>query len=240
MAKEQIGNAEMLIKIAAEEKFQVEQLPQEYAGYYISVENQSATERLKAIRCVDDRPVIEAEAEEALGPQIPGSSYGLVDALKFLTHVSEEDAITQIQIVLKELGYAFSTHEHCGYLGLAEKEDNPLQISETLEAHQRFTRVDAIPGVSLHLKGEHAHGALAIINLDFSTRFNSAEAVSAQQPAFNFDYHFAQQVEDTLVNSGQNNLAGQFANQVTRLYLKTIKELTHANTVYFHKPRQQS
>lgn len=225
----------MLTKIATEEGFQIGRLPQEYAGYYATVDTQSKSDQLRAVRCVDDRPVIEEEKDSTLEPQIPGSSYGLVDALKILTGVSEEEAITRVQMVLRELGYAFSTHEHCGYLDLTERKDNPLGISAPLNAQQRLTRVDDdIDGITLHLKGEHAAGALALINTDSSTRFNTTQAVTEGHPAFNLDYGFTKQVEDALVAHGQDKLTGQFANQVARLYLRTIKALTGTSTVYIH------
>ncbi|MCL5019010.1 MAG: hypothetical protein M1426_00830 [Patescibacteria group bacterium] len=237
MGSEKITPVDMLTKIATEEGFQIEQLPPEYAGYFIPVVNQPQGQ-LKAVRCVDDRPVIEEEKEEALEPQIPGSSYSLVDALKMLTGVSEEEAITQIQMVSRELGYAFSTHDHCGYLKLAgDSKVNALRLTETQPPDQRFTRVD---GITLHLVGEHATNAIAVINTAISARFNTTQAVNEGRPAFNFDYHFAQQAEDALVSHGQEKLAGQFASQVTRLYLRTIKALTGASTVYLYQSLQSS
>lgn len=228
-------------QIAVNEGFIVKKLPSEYQQFFLKTDFRKKTPHLRAVRCVDDRSSINSQKNYDLDPQIPGCWYGLVDAYKNFTYASEEKAQLTVAVVLNRLGFAPTTHGHCGYLGIVANEDNEsvLQV-ETQSQQQREKQVKqrGKNGIKLELVGEHFPRAIAIINLQKNQAFNTRGTVVANKPGFNFDYLFSQMVEQQLVKDGYQNLQNQFADQVLRLYLRTIKKLTRSRTtppaVYLH------
>lgn len=206
-----------LSQVAREEGIKLQELPATYNKYYVAVKS----ERL---RCVDERVLTEKYSEYDTTPQTPGNDWSLVDTLMIFTGMDEMEASQSVQTTLSSMGLNPTSHEHCGYLKLA---------SLNGEARKEVT-AHTPNGVIEEYIGEHIPEALAIINFQEGTTFNSRQANNENSPAFNNDYWFAkkfgeaQEIRKRTLKSGV-----EFANSVARLYFRTIKTLTHSDTIYF-------
>lgn len=206
-----------LSQVAREEGIKLQELPVSYNKYYVAANN-------KRLRCVDERVLTDEYSEYDTTPQTPGNDWSLVDTLMAFSGIDEVEASQLVQTTLTSMGLNPTSHEHCGYLKLA---------SLNGEARKEIT-AHSPNGVVEEYIGEHVQQALAIINFQEGTTFNCREANKENSPAFNNDYWFAkkfgesEEIRKWTLKSGE-----EFANSVARLYFRTIKALTHSDTIYF-------
>jgi Cadmium carbonic anhydrase repeat len=112
---------------------------------------------LKKIQCIDERPIAEGQVD---GIHLPGGVYGLVDGLKEVLHISEDDAWQRIEKAGIPLDVHTDNHheipgEGCGYAGKVQDAPDQVGVSESVSATSRFDHAKAAGGRVLTYIGGH-------------------------------------------------------------------------------------
>jgi hypothetical protein len=170
-------------------------------------------------RCVDDRRT----NPQTYGPQIQGATWGEVDALKQIRHVSEEQAW---EAVIKA-GIPHDGHVHCGYNNKVETDPGSVGATESVSEESRLQKVMSAKGTVLHYIGDHAPAA-ATINFISGKTLDTNKILSAGIGTFNLDIWVLEQDAQKLGLTPEE--AAGFIDHIVASYKKTVKALTH-NTI---------
>lgn len=107
------------------------------------------------LQCVDERQTVE---DTTNGVEIPGAIYGIIDAVKALKGISEQEA----RELIEKSGIPIGAHvdEHhgekgCGYARLVETSPARVSAIEAVLAADRLNWVKQTKGPILHYVGEH-------------------------------------------------------------------------------------
>lgn len=220
-----------LFEVAKSENITLAEMPNDYQNLFIPVDIKIDPKRT---RCVDERLLTREFKKYDRTPQIPGNDWSLVDTIRIITHIEEHEAFDLVERTLSGMGFNPTMHKHCGYLNLSLQNPSPLGIPARNQEVRKSLFAEANAGKVEHYLGEHVKGAKALINKEEDTTFNTREASSLGKPAFNFDYWFARKfaeaIQEKTLKSGE-----EFANEVARLYFRTIKALTRQEqvTIYY-------
>lgn len=180
------------------------------------------------LRCVDER-----KANQTNGVQIQGASSGIVDALKVVLNMSEDDAWN----LVKQKGLPLDGHDDnshgplgCGYNKKVETDHAVVLAPEEVPAASRLERIDA--ACVLHYQGEHTP-MHATINFVPDTTLDTNRILSEGQGTFNLDawslVSYAQKLELS------HNQTAQFVSHIVDSYKATVTAL--ANITKFSELR---
>lgn len=171
------------------------------------------------IRCVDERQAID----NTNGVEIPGGTYGLIDAIKFLTGRSEEDAWALAFACGIPLGVHTDEYHGplgCGYAKLVEVNYKAVLAVESVPAILRLGRIEQAGGTVLTLLGDHAP-THAVVNKRYGCSLDPDQAVAEGLGIFNFDkwaaYEFGKMLR---VNPSR------FSTHLEDVYRHTVTALT--------------
>jgi len=170
-------------------------------------------------RCVDERQALN----NTNGVQIPGGIYGIIDAIKHVSGVTEEDAWKRAH----DAGIPIDGHidEHhgakgCGYARLVEEEPQTVLAPESVEAQKRLEKIQKAGGSVLTLLGDH-HPTHALINHKENFSLDPIKATQDGFGIFNFDMWAAKKFGEKL-----NLNSDEFASHLETVYKHTVTKLT--------------
>lgn len=190
-------------------------IPPEELAKLVAKERRKAT--LKRIRCVDERQALDTSN----GVEIPGATYGLVDALKALEGISEDQAWNRI-ISARIPVEAHIDEGHgergCGYAKLVEDEPGTVLAVESIPALQRLQRVYDQGGQVATYIGEHAP-RIAVTNEKKGWSLDPDQA--PHLGAFSFDAWAAEQYGRMLRVRDPR----KFKAHLTQVYQNTVRRL---------------
>lgn len=172
-----------------------------------------------AIRCVDERQGTEAIA----GAGIPGGSYGIIDAIKHLAGVTEEEAWQRAIAAGIPMGAHVDEHHGmlgCGYGKLVETAHEKVMAPERIAVSDRHKKVSDAGGKVLTLVGDH-HPTHAVINDRAGTSISPDLASKDGLGVFVYDKWAARHFGELLGFD-----ATQFADHMENVYKKTVTALT--------------
>ena len=209
----------------------------------ICVTNEKVTQKIKPfltkatiakLRCVDERPEKIKKTGEK-GVQFPGGYYGIIDAIKYLTGCTEEEARMRAQKANIPLGIHDDEHHGalgCGYGKLVQTEPATVLAPEAVDVHDRFAYVNAQEGSEvLTLTGDH-NPIYAVVNYQEGTTVNSPAAVAAGVGSFNYDYWAGMKLGKQL-GLGEK----KFADHLLTVYQNTVMRLTNGAITTFYNIR---
>lgn len=137
------------------------------------------------IRCIDERRF----SPDSNGIQIQGGTYGLLDALKKILNISEEEART----IIIAKGIPLGAHTHvdlaelgCGYAAKVQSDPTSVGAVEAVSAEDRLNWIRANGGEVLVYTDEH-DPQLAIINYKYGKTLDTNSAMGNGIGIFNFD-----------------------------------------------------
>ena len=173
--------------------------------------------------CIDERPKIEP-VQRAI--RLPGAIYGLIDAIKSVGHLSEDEAWT----LAKERGIPMDAHtddhhhegnegEGCGMATTVQNKPDVIGVVESVPANDRLKRAKLNGGRIFHYTGGHrpTHAVLNFV----------PETTVDQQKAWNDGY--GPFVCDLWAIPGIANKLGLDENAtmdfMKNLFLKTVNHL---------------
>jgi hypothetical protein len=109
--------------------------------------------------CIDERPKVE-KTQRAV--RLPGAVYGLIDAIKSVGHLSEEDAWKYAKEHSIPMDAHTDNHHHegnegegCGFGATVQNRPEVLGVVESVSANERLDRVKANGGRIFHYSGGH-------------------------------------------------------------------------------------
>jgi hypothetical protein len=150
----------------------------EFEQYLVPVKS------VKKILCIDERPRLE----QIRAPHIPGAAYGLVDALKTILGISEEEAWQRLISAGISLDVHTDDHHNeepglgCGYAGKVQNKPVSVGVSQAVNAQERFEFARDNGGQVLHYTGPHNPTGAVINNypdmtIDQTSAWNDGRGV---------------------------------------------------------------
>ncbi len=144
----------------------------------------------KKTRCIDERKPKRAPTDPKNdGVAIPGATEGIIDAIKTLKHLSEEEAWK----LASDAGIPMNGHEDehhgtkgCGYRKLVETDPTSVLAVEAVPAETRRTTLTQAGGDIITLQGDHKPTE-AIINYRAGTTIDTERAVNENRGIFDLD-----------------------------------------------------
>lgn len=174
---------------------------------------------INLIRCVDERQATDATN----GVEIPGGIYGIIDAVKVLANVSEDEAWRMVRVAGIPFGAHVDDHHGargCGYANKVENDPQAVLAPEKVVAQERLDRVRQANGVVMHYLGEH-HATHATINFREGFSFDPDKASEHGLGVFNCD---AWAVGEYAQRLGMN--PNVMEEHMIRIYKATVTALT--------------
>ncbi len=107
------------------------------------------------VACIDER-VNDEHATN--GIKIPGGTYMMLDSLKALAGMSEQEAREAVIRAKLPIGAHVDEHHHdrgCGYAKLVETKPQVVSATESVPASDRLAWVERHHGTILHYVGDH-------------------------------------------------------------------------------------
>ena len=189
---------------------------------------------LTKLRCVDERKE-QKETQGEKGVQFPGAYYGIVDAIKHITGITEEEAREKA----KQAHIPFSIHDDthhgalgCGYGKLVQTEPETVLAPEAVDVTNRYAYVKTQEGANiLTLVGDH-NPMYALVNYHEGTTLDSPRAVDGGVGSFNYDYWAGIELGKLLGIDGK-----QFADHLLKVYQNTVMRLTNGAITIFYSIR---
>ncbi len=166
-------------------------------------------------RCIDDRRT----NPQTYGPQIQGATWGEVDALKQIRHLSEKQAWETI----KKAGIPRDGHVHCGYNNTVETDPGSVGAMESVSEESRLKKVMSAEGTVLHYIGDHAPVA-ATINYISDKTLDTNRILSDGIGTFNLDAWVLEQDAQKLGLTPEESAT--FIDHIIASYKKTVITLT--------------
>lgn len=171
------------------------------------------------IRCVDER-----QAEDATnGVEIPGGIYGIIDAIKAIKGLTEEQAWQLAQESDIPIDAHVDDHHGasgCGYAKLVETDPSKVGAPEAILAKQRLERVRQAGGNILHYIGDHKP-THATINNRTGFSLDPDQAMIDGLGVFNYDAWAAREYANRL-----NINPEKFAKHIENVFKQTVTALT--------------
>lgn len=181
------------------------------------------------IRCVDERHA----SFPTNGVQVPGAIYGVVDAVKVLQIVSEDEAwqrVTRAGIPLEAHDDNHAGARGCGYAKQVETDPASVGAPEKILASDRLSRVVKAHGKILHYEGKH-QATHATLNWREGFTLSPERALAEGRGVFNCDLWALRQYAARLELD-----ADQLTNHITAVYRQTVTALS--GITQFHQLRQ--
>jgi hypothetical protein len=171
------------------------------------------------IRCVDERQA----TDPTNGVQIPGGIYGIVDAVKVLANVTEDEAWTMVRESQIPIDAHIDDHhgaQGCGYASKIENKPHAVLAQESVAAQERLDRVQKAGGSVLHYVGEH-HPTHATINYRSGVTLDPSIASRDGLGIFNCDAWAVTPIATRLGLDPQ-----RMEDHIVRMFKATVTELT--------------
>lgn len=174
---------------------------------------------INTLNCVDER---QSDGVPN-GVEIPGGIFGVVDAVKTLNHLGEDEAWSRVVKAGIPLGAHVDDHHAengCGYANLVETNPKAVYATEAISAKDRIKRLRDLGGSVVTYQGHHKP-THAVINLRHNVSFDPDAANGAGLGIFNFDKWATEEFARRLkINPNR------FANHLEQVYRSTVTTLT--------------
>lgn len=166
----------------------------DFKKYYIAAD-------LTQLLCIDERPKTE-QIQKAV--RIPGGVYSLIDAIKSVGHMSEEQAWQLAHDRNIPMDAHTDDHHHegnegegCGYAATVQKSPETVGAVEAISANERLERAKTNGGQIYHYTGGH-RPTHAVINYTEGKTIDQQAAWNDGYGPFTCDVwaisHYAKQV----------------------------------------------
>lgn len=194
---------------------------------------------IDTLLCVDERQLSDGTPPDTLnGVEVPGAIYGILDMIKTLAHVSEDEA----RNIVLQSGIPIAAHvdDHhrgqkgCGYAGKVESAPESVLANEPISESDRLAWVRENDGIVLAYVGEH-DPKFAVINFRRGKSIDSDQAMAAGIGIFNFDAWAVREYVDRINESGLGIYIDPDAavEHMTNVFTATVQALSPIRT--FHK-----
>lgn len=140
---------------------------------------------LDVLNCIDDR----RSDGISNGVEIPGAIFGVIDAVKAIRNIAEEEAWKAVVRAGIPLFAHLDTGQGargCGYARLVEDTPNVVLAVESVRAQERLERLLPLGGHIVTYVGHH-HPDYAVINDREGFSFDPESACAQEFGVFNYD-----------------------------------------------------
>ena len=177
---------------------------------------------LHVIECVDERLSDGVEN----GVEIPGAVYGMVDAVKSILGLTEEQAWDYVYSHNVPIGAHIDDHhdeEGCGYAKLVQTEPGTVHAVEAVPAAERLARVNGYGGRVTTYTGSH-QPTFAVINDKRGQSIDPDAAMGNGIGIFSYDRWAAHEFGKRLKMNPK-----QVAAHIENVYRATVARLAGIN-----------
>lgn len=194
---------------------------------------------INTLLCVDERQLSEGSPPDAKnGVEVPGAIYGILDMIKSLTGVNEDEAR---KIVIRSgipIAAHVDDHHHgqkgCGYAGKVETDPESVLASESITEENRLQWVQQHGGTVMEYTGVH-NPSYAVINFRPEKSIDSDQAMARGIGIFNFDGWVIQEYVNR-INENNSDIfidPDKATEHMIKVFVSTVQNLSSIRS--FHQ-----